>query len=308
MNQVATISDQELPQKMGEMKAGGAIQAIVPQNMEDAYRLAKMVAASNLAPKDMKSVEAITVAILHGLEIGIKPMMALQRIAVINGRPALWGDAVLALVRSSGLLESIKESIDGKGNEMRAVCEVKRRGEERTFREFSVAAAIRAGLWNNKDGPWKTYPERMLQMRARAYALRDVFPDVLGGMYVAEELQDEQPMRDVTPPAAPPPAPPPAAAVTPQATVIPPAPSKAADASPKRTEAIDVPVVVASQPIVAESSMSYDERIADWESRLKTASRNEQEEIFEAEIEPFKETGAMFPPDYNRLIALVKEA
>ena len=49
--------------------------------------------------------------------------------------------------------------------------------------------AKRAGLYG-KQGPWQQYPKRMLQMRARAWALRDVFPDVLRGVHVAEEAQD----------------------------------------------------------------------------------------------------------------------
>jgi hypothetical protein len=55
-------------------------------------------------------------------------------------------------------------------------------------RTFSVADAIRAGLWR-KPGPWCDYPRRMLQMRARAFALRDAFPDVLGGLYLREEFE-----------------------------------------------------------------------------------------------------------------------
>lgn len=58
----------------------------------------------------------------------------------------------------------------------------------------------------------------------------------------------------------------------------------------------------------AAPAMSYDERIADLEARLKAAGRNTQEEIFETEIEPYRESGEMFPPDYNRLLALVKDA
>ena len=41
-----------------------------------------------------------------------------------------------------------------------------------------------------KQGPWTQYPKRMRQMRARAFALRDVFADILKGMPIAEELQD----------------------------------------------------------------------------------------------------------------------
>jgi hypothetical protein len=54
---------------------------------------------------------------------------------------------------------------------------------------FSVADAKRAGLWG-KSGPWTQYPRRMLQLRARGFALRDAFPDVLKGLVTAEEAQD----------------------------------------------------------------------------------------------------------------------
>lgn len=165
--------------------------SIVPHNLDEAYRLAKAVALSGLAPKDMKQPEQVLVAILHGMEIGLKPMQAVQRIAVINGRPSLWGDAALGLVRASGLLEWIKETIVGEGDTRVAYCETKRRGDpDSILRKFSVADAKVAGLWK-KAGPWTTHPDRMLQMRARGFNLRDSHPDVLGGMYLAEELQGE---------------------------------------------------------------------------------------------------------------------
>lgn len=180
--------------------------SIVPHNLDEAYRLAKAVSLSGLAPKEMRSPEQILVAILHGLELGLKPMTALQRIAVINGRPSLWGDAALGLVRASGLLEWIKEAIEGEGDTRKAVCTAQRRGDpEPTSRTFSVSDAKVAGLWK-KTGPWTQHPDRMLAMRARGFCLRDVFPDVLGGMYLAEEIERET--IDVTPAIPTPPAPP----------------------------------------------------------------------------------------------------
>lgn len=66
---------------------------------------------------------------------------------------------------------------------------MKRKGGVEQVRSFSMDDAIKAGL-AGKQGPWSQYPKRMRQMRARAFALRDVFPEVLRGMPVAEELQD----------------------------------------------------------------------------------------------------------------------
>jgi hypothetical protein len=117
-------------------------------------------------------------------------MQSLQCIAVINGRPTIWGDAALALVQSSPVCEFISEAVEGDGDQMVATCVAKRRGYPTPSAvKFSVADAKRAGLWG-KSGPWTQYPKRMLQLRARGFALRDAFPDVLKGLVTAEEAQD----------------------------------------------------------------------------------------------------------------------
>ncbi|WPE28090.1 hypothetical protein PshuTeo1_38250 [Pseudomonas hunanensis] len=160
--------------------------SLAPQNIEEALKFSDYLSKSTIVPKDFANNPGnILVAIQWGMELGLQPMQAMQNIAVINGRPALWGDAVIALVRSSPLCEYIYETDDGET----ATCRVKRRGEEEQFRTFSQLEAKAAGL-AGKQGPWTQYPKRMRQLRARAFALRDVFPDVLRGMPMAEELQD----------------------------------------------------------------------------------------------------------------------
>lgn len=166
--------------------------SLAPQSIEEAMKFAQMLSQSDLVPKDFIGKPGnVLVAIQWGMELGLQPMQAMQNIAVINGRPALWGDAVIALVRSSPLCEYVYETDDGHT----ATCRVKRRGEEEQVRTFSMEDAARAGL-SGKSGPWTQYPKRMRQMRARAFAMRDVFPDCLRGMPVAEELQD-LPERDM---------------------------------------------------------------------------------------------------------------
>jgi len=161
--------------------------------MEDAFRFAQMVSKSEFAPKDFRGKpESCLLAIQHGSEIGLSPMQSLQNIACINGRPAIWGDAALAVAMASPVCESVFENIEGDGEQMVATCIAKRRGYERpTVVRFSVADAKKAGLWG-KSGPWTNYPRRMLQLRARGFALRDAFPDVLKGLVTAEEAQDYQ--------------------------------------------------------------------------------------------------------------------
>lgn len=166
-----------------------------PQTFEQAMKFSHMLAESDLVPKDFRGKPGnCLIAMQWGSELGLKPLQALSNIAVVNGRAALWGDAVIALVRSSPLCEYVQESDDGHT----ATCRAKRKGQPEQVVTFSMDDARQAGL-AGKQGPWAQYPKRMRQMRARAFALRDVFPDVLRGMPVAEELQD---MSNATPPAA----------------------------------------------------------------------------------------------------------
>jgi hypothetical protein len=125
-----------------------------------------------------------------GLEVGLQPMQALQSIAVINGRPSIWGDGALAIVKThpefAGIQEDDLETI--KRNK-KATCIVKRRGQQDVKVTFGEEDAITAGLWK-KQGPWTQYPFRMMQMRARSFAIRDQFPDALKGIATAEEAGD----------------------------------------------------------------------------------------------------------------------
>ncbi len=157
-----------------------------PQTFDQALTFAGYLADSDMVPKDFKGKPGnCLIAMQWGMEIGLKPLQAMQNIAVINGRPSLWGDALIALARSSSVCEYILEEDNGDT----ATCTVKRRGEPQQSRTFSMADAKLAGLLG-KAGPWTQYPKRMRQMRARAFAIRDVFPDVLKGLAVAEESQD----------------------------------------------------------------------------------------------------------------------
>ena len=164
---------------------------LVPQSLEQLERVASIIAKSDLAPKDYRNKpENVAVAIAMGMELGVSPMQAVQGISVINGRPSVWGDLMMALCRAHPACDGIDETLeyDNAGNVVAAICRASRAGHHQE-RRFSVEDAKRAGLWT-KDGPWKQYPNRMLQMRARGFCLRDVFADALRGLASAEEAAD----------------------------------------------------------------------------------------------------------------------
>lgn len=178
-----------------------AAETFAPRSLTEAFAFADMVLMSGMAPKSYleickekdgseKARAAVVVALQFGLEVGFQPMQALQCIANINGNPSVWGDGALALVQSSGLMEWIREDdFEVIKKNSKATCQVKRRGDpEVKTVTFSYDDAKKSGIFER--GVWKTYPYRMCLMRARAFALRDKFPDVLKGLKIAEEVMD----------------------------------------------------------------------------------------------------------------------
>lgn len=174
-----------------QIMTGGQVSALVPQSLDEAFRVATAMAASGMTPKGVDKPEQVLVAIMAGAELGFAPFQAMQSFAVINGKPNIWGDALPALLWSRGF--KIREWFDNDDEPTKAFCCIVRPDGDEIERSFSVSDAKKAGLLG-KQGPWQQYQKRMLQMRARAFAARDGAADVLRGMHVAEEVQDYQPI------------------------------------------------------------------------------------------------------------------
>ena len=182
---------------------GEATFSLSPRNLAEAMDFAKIIASSDMVPKDYVNKPGnVLVAVQTGAELGLKPMQSLQGISVINGRPSIWGDAMRALVISHPEFEDLHE------DKQDTYCTVtlKRRGRSAVVTTFTMEDAKKAGL-AGKSGPWQTAPKRMLQMRAFAFAARDLFADALKGIKSTEELRDYPPEerveRDITPASTP---------------------------------------------------------------------------------------------------------
>lgn len=198
--------------------------------------LAKLLYDGGMCNKHITKPAQLAARIFAGHEVGLKPVQSVNWIAIMGGRAVIWGDAALALVRMSGMLDGdITETYEGEGDERRAVCVTKRKGAVcQRVTTFSVADAKKAGLWG-KQGPWTEYPDRQLMWRARGWNLRDNFNDVLCGLGIAEEEMDvPQPVRQLNVPA---PLPPTAAEAVEDATAQP--------AEPKADEATIKEIAVA---------------------------------------------------------------
>ena len=182
--------------------------ALLPQNLDEAIKFAEFYSRSGMIPADYQGKPAnVLVAINWGLEVGISPLSALKYISLVNGRPAIWGDGLLAICQNHPQYLGIEETSEGEGQDYKATCVVKRENKNgdinETIQIYSYAKAQRAGLLTRQT--WKQYPERMMQLRARGFALRDAFADAVAGIITAEEAQDMPPMKTV--PVQPQPAP-----------------------------------------------------------------------------------------------------
>ena len=162
------------------------------KSYEEMKSFSACLGRSGLAPKGLTTWESCLIAVQMGAELGLTPMASVQNIAVINGRPTVYGDTMLALCMGSPAFDhsAFEEFFEGEGDELTAVCVARRTGSSnaRTGR-FSVADAKRAKLLD-KQGPWREYPRRMLMWRARTFVMRDVFADVLCGFSIFEEVGD----------------------------------------------------------------------------------------------------------------------
>jgi len=169
---------------------------LVATNFEEAYRMASAFAGSGMVPKAYADKpEACFVAMQMGAEIGLPALQAIQNIAVINGKPGIYGDIGKALLLQAGCVidEDDTEVVQKNG---RARCKITRPGRPPVERTFSIDNAKTANLWG-KEGPWKTYPWRQMAWRAFWFAARDAAADLLRGMKGAEELQDYPPEKEV---------------------------------------------------------------------------------------------------------------
>ncbi len=163
------------------------------RSMDDLWRVARAVWASGIVPSSITSLEALFVCLSCGLEAGLSVMQSLRGVMVVNNVPSVWGDMAMALVRASPLCEWIKEWEEfSKDDGLVAICETQRRGDPEPIRRtWSERDNKTAGLDNKTIH--KQYPGRMRKARARAFCIRDVYPDVLGGLSIVEEQRDVDP-------------------------------------------------------------------------------------------------------------------
>lgn len=170
---------------------------MVAKTSNDEWRIANMMIKSAALPQQFKNIPQVIMALQFLKAHKLPPMIAIRQTTIINGTLSIWGELPKALVKRSGLMKQMQESIyDNQYNEIclknknlnatifGASCMIEGVDGTTVERSFTVEDAKKAGLWD-KD-IWKKYPKRMLQMRARGWALKDFAPEILSGIAIAE--------------------------------------------------------------------------------------------------------------------------
>lgn len=162
----------------------------VANQISQLKELGSTLVKSGLLPAGIKSAEAAVVIILKGRELGLPPMQALSHVHVVNGKPTLSAEVMLAMALQRGhrvvVAESTNERATVKGQRLEWPGQY---GPEQSL-TFSMEDARTAGVTGNPT--WKKYPAAMLRARAISAFMRMFAPDVLmGASYVPEELGAE---------------------------------------------------------------------------------------------------------------------
>lgn len=162
-------------------------QTIEPRDMAELERLAKHAASTGFF--GAKSPEQALIVMMAGRDLGLSYSQALRAFHVIEGKPTLSADGMVAtcLVRRDVCEWFRTIAVDDKA----ATVETKRVGQEAQRYTFTMQDAQRAGVTNKPT--WGRYPSRMLLARARAALARDVYPDLLLGLYDPDELETPPP-------------------------------------------------------------------------------------------------------------------
>ena len=157
---------------------------------EQMERMASAVAKSGLF--GVKTADQALALMLVAQAEGRSPAVAAQEYHIIQGRPALKADTLLARYQQAGGTVKFEEL-----SEKRCAATFSHPSSGSFTIDWTLEMAQRAGL-AGKDN-WKAYPRAMLRARVISEGVRTSFPGVAIGVYTPEELQDGAPEVDITP-------------------------------------------------------------------------------------------------------------
>lgn len=196
LNQYGTSSDlvyQENTSEVITTKSSSSIfnPANGTSHFELAQRMAKALAATDLVPATYKgNVANCMIALELANRIGVSPLMVMQNLYPINGRPTWSSQFVIAAINTCGRFSTLKFTFNAEKTSCYAYATEKLTGEVLRGTTISLDMAESEGWVQKKGSKWATMPELMLTYRAAAFFGRVYCPEILNGMHTDNEIED----------------------------------------------------------------------------------------------------------------------
>ena len=166
------------------------------RGFELSQREALALSHSSLVPTEYQgNVPNCLIAMNLAKRIGIDPMMVMQNLDVIHGRPSFRASFLIACVNMCGRFSPLRYRVEGDGDSMTCVAFAteKETGEIVEGPMVSMTMAKAEGWSTKKGSKWQTMPDLMIRYRAAAFFARTTAPEITLGLHTADELEDIRP-------------------------------------------------------------------------------------------------------------------
>lgn len=161
------------------------------EKFDIAARMAASLAKSTIVPKEFQgNANNALIAIELASRLQTSPLMVMQNLYVVYGRPSWSAQYVIAMINGSGKYDmelQYEEKQDVKGNPYSCMCWTEKNGRKVTGPVITMDLAKAEGWYDKNGSKWKTMPQMMLRYRAASFFGRMNCPDLMMGMYTKEE-------------------------------------------------------------------------------------------------------------------------
>lgn len=181
-----TVQSEQLNEVMAK-PTGGFI-----ESFRESYKLASVLAKSSLVPQQYQGkTEDCALAIDMAERMGVSPLMVMQSLYVVKGKPSWSGQACMSFIKAKyGDAQPVYTGQRGTDTRGCFVRVIKPDGEVIEGTEVTIAMAKSEGWMSNSK--WKNMPEQMLAYRAAAFFARVYCPEILMGIQVEGEIEDTE--------------------------------------------------------------------------------------------------------------------
>jgi len=165
------------------------------QGFELAQRAAKLLAASSLVPQQYQgNLPNCVIALNMAQRVGADPLMVMQNLVVVHGKPTWSAQFLIATVNTCGDFSKLRYEFFGQqGTDTwgcRAWAIEKATGEKLVGADVTIAIAKQEGWYQKNGSKWKSIPQQMLMYRAASWWTRAYAPELSMGLSTADEMAD----------------------------------------------------------------------------------------------------------------------